>query len=119
MKYIIIVMILLGTSNVFADKYPKYFENINKNYYCLIIFNNETQATYLERITQDSGEVYFYFDDKAGWGNFPRINGKITIPSLWVSTRDYRIDYYYKNQYLIEHDNPGDVRIFRRVTNIK
>jgi hypothetical protein len=99
------------------DDYPFCYESMTKDNYSVIIFHDSAKATYFSRIARGNGSLWFFFDDHATWGNYPKIQGTTTIPSMWIKTTKYRFDFYMKGETLVEIDKGGLRRTYLRVQN--
>jgi hypothetical protein len=121
MKTIVTAALLVLSSAamvaVFAEEYPRYYESITRDGYSVIAFHDSTNATYLCRVAREKDSAWFFFDDNATWGNYPKINGKTTRPSLWIRTTKFRFDFYMKGDTLVETDKAGPQRTYVRVQN--
>ncbi len=114
---VISVFCLATSSPVLPDSYPFYFESITKDSYSLIIFRDPSRATYLSRTTRPDHSIWFFLDDHATWGNYPKIQGWTPIPSLWIKTTKFRFDYYMKGKALVSREKSGDGKTYLPVQN--
>jgi hypothetical protein len=104
---------IIITTSLFADDYPLYYESVTKDGYSLIIFHDSVNATYFNRFKRGKGSPWFFFDDHATWGNYP----KTTIPSMWIKTKRFRFDFNMKKETLVEIDKTGPRRTYFRIRN--
>jgi hypothetical protein len=102
---------------VLADEYPRYYESINQDGYSVITFHDSTNATYICRVVRAKDSVWFFCDDHATWGTCPRVDGKMTRPSLWIRTTKFRFDFYMQGDTLVETDKTGPQRTYLPVHN--
>ena len=116
-------------SPMLASGYPRFYEHLvtndshRSNDYSVIVFHSPTTATYFRRCTSTGvgGDTWFYFDDKARWGHFPKDQwppqARNAQDFIWIKTTNVRFDYMVEGESLVEWDKMGKQGTWVRVEN--
>lgn len=118
MKAVLIISILLFPQFAIAIDYPVYYERVKSKSYSLIILYDSNRATYLLRSTHDDGATWFFYEENAVWGYYPKIEGKSVIPSLLIKTSRFRFDFFEEKSNLVEIDKMGPQGMYVQVKNV-
>lgn len=117
--FLVLNIAALAESPEKMAQWPKHFDLSAKNEYCMVSIWEDGQAVYLQRIEREDGSVWLHFDPKARWGYFRANKDPVrpTGPSIWVSTKMFRMDYLMEEAKLTEIDKTGVQKVLLKREN--